>query len=123
MSTSYYVRCETCNVAVTDSNECDNHPEIPLMIVKNIVHFTHLAIFIEELPTPRYGWIDVELKISGNRIDLSDIRKHATHQLAVYDEYGYIHPAKSCSNCNLSFCSKVKNIRSDARICCEKCDH
>lgn len=123
MSTSYYVRCETCKVPVTDVNDCDNHPDIPLTIVQNIIPYAHLAMLIEDLPVSPYAWLDVDIKISGYRIDLSNLRKHVTHQLAVYDEYGYVYPAKACSNCKHNFCVKVKNIRSDARICCEKCDH
>lgn len=87
MSTSYYVKCNTCQEAVTDPNDCDNHPDIPRCIIDNIIAYAHVSMMLAELPAPEHGWIEYEIKISGFHLRLDKIRKHCTHSLSVFDEY------------------------------------
>jgi hypothetical protein len=56
--------------------------------IDNAVYFSHLAMFIAEMPEPKGGWFDWSFQVCGNTVDLAEFRPHATHQLAVYDEYG-----------------------------------
>ncbi len=97
MSTSYYVFCQTCNQSITDEDSCDNAPQIPLCIVKNIIPYAHLAMLIDELPIPDTSWLEVDIKLSGSRLDISALRKHVTHSLIVKNEYGERYPKDETS--------------------------
>lgn len=117
-STSYFIHCVQCDVAVTDCNACDNHPEVIECILENLTDYVHMAIFLEDTKTPWGRGVDYEVSSCGNRLDLRALRHHATHKLVGLDEYhNYID--KKCTGCNSRHCGPW----SAGKKCCPDCSH